>query len=117
MIDIINSTLGIISIVAAAITAVLAYDIHKHNRLSKPWFAVILAFALMVARRIVGLTLDLDLYENMADMVNLTENLLMVAISLLFIWGFWAMRKNFRRFDVVEKHSTEKATEFNRTKK
>ena len=117
MINALNFALGIVSILAAAVTAVFAYNIYRHNRLSKPWLAVILAFALMIVRRIVGFSLDLDLYADMKDLISLTENVLMVASSLLFIWGFWAMRKNFQRFDIVEKRSKENIAEFNNRKK
>lgn len=115
--DAITLVIGAISIAACAVSAWLAYRIYAYVRLSSGWMAIVWAFVLMVVRRCVGFLSDFNMYEGMRSEILLFENLLQVVISLLFIWGFWTMLKNFQRFEVVEKQAAAKIKAFTSKRK
>ena len=110
----VSLVIGIISLAACVVTALLAYKVHRYNRTGMGFMGVVIAFALMFFRRGIGFVREFGMYSDLKPMMLLAENVLQVIISLLFIWGFWCMLKNFERFDVVEKQSKEKAIGFNK---
>jgi len=113
----VSLVIGIISLAACVVTALLAYKVHRYNRTGMGFMGVVIAFALMFFRRGIGFVREFGMYSDLKPLMLLTENILQVVISLLFIWGFWCMLKNFERFEVVEKQSKTKTTEFNRKKR
>jgi len=108
----VSLVIGIISLAACVVTAMLAYMIYRYNRTGVSILPVVAAFVLMFVRRGMGFVRELAMYPDMNTFIVLAENVLQVVISLLFIWGFWMMLKNFQRFEVVEKYSKEKAASF-----
>jgi hypothetical protein len=107
-VDTFTFTMGILSIIGSLIAAYLSYIIYKYNRLSKAWLAVTVAFVLIIFRRGIGFISDFELLPEWRFFLKTTESILLVVISLLYIWGFWSMKKNFESFEVVEKKVKDK---------
>jgi hypothetical protein len=89
-------TIGIIAVLASAVTAYFAFDLHKHQKISSGWLILAFAFLLVVFRRAIGLLTETGLFEIRSSLVN-TENFLLLAISILNLWGFWELHKSFRK--------------------
>lgn len=111
--DYTNLILGILSIVGSAITAYLAYGIYRHNRLSKAWLMVVVAFVLIIFRRTLGYAMDMGYLADLKVALKEIEGVLLLVISVLYIIGFWSMKKNFENFDVIEKKTKEKIKAIN----
>ncbi len=107
---------GILSIIGSIIAAYLSYAIYKYNRLNKAWLAVTIAFVLIVFRRGIGFATDFGLLPELSKILKSVEGILLLVISLLYIWGFWSMKKSFETFDVIEKKVGEKIKEMSRKK-
>jgi len=103
-----NLIVGILSILLSVVAAWYSYEIYKSNRLTKGWLAVTLAFVIMIIRRVIGFFSgdypDLEVRNYM----KMTEFVLQIVISLLYIYGFWVMKKRFENFDVVENETETK---------
>jgi hypothetical protein len=104
-----NLVFGILSIIGSIITVYLSYTIYTYNRISKGWLAVIVAFVLIICRRSIGFVTDSGFFPEFKTLMKSIEGLLLLIISLLYIWGFWSMKKNFERFDIVEKKTIQVA--------
>lgn len=104
---------GIFSVVGSLITAYFSYIIYKYNRLSKEWFAVTIAFILLVFVRVIDFADEIGMFPNLNPVVlKLWNGSLLITISVLFVLGFWNMKKNFETFEVVEKKTEEKIKKF-----
>ncbi len=106
----------ITSIIMSLFVAFLSVKIYRYNRLSKAWIAVTLAFILVVVRRSIGFAVDYRIFSGTQPFPTYLEAWLQLLISFLYIAGFWSMKKNFERFDVVEKQARAKAEAFEKTK-
>ena len=107
MVDTFSIVVGVLSIIGSIITVYLCQKIYLFNRLSKWWSAVTMAFVLIVFRRGIGFLRDFNVYPAYTETLRFSENILLLAISALYIVGFVAMLRNFENFDVVEKRTKE----------
>jgi hypothetical protein len=106
-----------LSIIGSIIATYLSYVIYKYNRVSKAWLAVTLAFLLIIFRRSLGFAINLDLFTTLGPTLKSIENTLLLIISILYILGFWSMKKSFETFDIIEKKTRKKIKHFNILKK
>ncbi len=70
------------------------------------------AFALIVIRRLIAFLPDFGVLTDSQSMLHDIDSALLIVISILNIWGFWSMKNNFEKFDVVEKQAREKMAQF-----
>lgn len=103
---------GILSIASFLVVAYLSYDIYRYERLSKGWLAVTAAFFIIILRRIIGFVTEAGVDSQLRVSLKNTESVLLLIISAFFIVGFWAMKKNFERFEVIEKRVKNKLKSF-----
>lgn len=87
--------IGILSIVGSLIAAYLAYVVYKYNFISRGWLALSLAFILIIFRRCLRLIIEFGAAPNMTTAIIFTENILLLIISALNIWGLWSLKKSF----------------------
>ncbi|MFH1056071.1 MAG: hypothetical protein V1744_08270 [Candidatus Altiarchaeota archaeon] len=104
----INYALDILSVLCSITAAYLSYGIYRHNRLNKPWLAVTMAFILTIFHQTVGLIPYEALLPNLKTVVKNFEGILLLIISLLFVWGLWSMKLSFERYELLEKKTKEK---------
>ena len=107
-----NIILNGLSIVGSIIAAYFSYEIYKYNRVDRSWLAVTAAFVLIIFRRGMGAAYDLGFFPELGEALKSAEGALLVLISILYIWGFWSMKKRFESFDIVEKEAGKKAKAF-----
>ncbi len=99
---------GILSVIASIYVTYLCYDIYRYNRLNRAWLAVAAGFLLVIARRTIGFITSFGYLPHINNFLKSIEGLLLLVISLLYIYGFLAMRKQFSTFEIVEKKVKEK---------
>lgn len=99
---------GVFSIAGSLIAAYLSYIIYKYNKLSADWLAITLAFILVIFRRILGFASEFRIYPEHTELIKSFESILLLAISALYIWGLWSMKKTLDRFALVEKNVSVK---------
>jgi len=116
-VDITTTIIGIFSIIGSVVASYLSYIIYKYNRLAKAWLAVTAAFVLIIFRRGLGFVTEFGFLPEARSTLKFIEGILLLVISVLYIWGFWSMKKNFEKFEVVEKRAKEKIELFIRSKR
>src|SRR3989344_3503151 len=112
-----NLVFGILSIIGSILAAYFSYGVYRYNRLSKAWLAVTVAFILVILERCIRFIADVGYFSDLKLTLDSLEGSILLIVSVLFIWGLSSMRKNFEKFDVVEKKAGEKAQNFNNNKK
>ena len=111
-----NTIFGVVSVVGSLIAAYLSYEIYRYNRLSKAWLAVTVAFILIIFRRAIGFATEAGVWLEYRPVLKFVESVLLILISVLYILGFWSMKRSFETFDVVEKKVQDKVKAFRQRK-
>ena len=107
-----NFVLESLSVTGLAISAYFTYDIYRSRRLPKAWLAVAVAFGLIVIFGILEIFEGFIVSPEIEESLKAYQDLLSVIISILFAWGFYAMRRSFETYDVVERKVLEKVQRF-----
>jgi hypothetical protein len=95
---------GVLQIVLQAVAAYFSYRIFAFNRVRKWWLAVTWALILMTFRRITALLIELKWLVSFSGSISDIDRIILpFLISVLLLWGIYAMFRNFEEFDVVEK--------------
>lgn len=105
--------LGIVQIVMQAFAAYFSYKIYLFNRINKVWLAVTFALIIMTFRRITAFMIEINyLSAFRGSIADLDRIILPTLISVLLLYGLWAMYKNFENYEVVEKKVRDKIKHF-----
>jgi hypothetical protein len=90
--------------VLQAVAAYFSYRVFVFNRVGRWWLAVTWALVLMTLRRVSALLIELKVLGTYGGLVaDIDRIILPFIISVLLLWGIYAMFKNFEDFEVVEK--------------
>jgi hypothetical protein len=101
--------LGVLQIIFQAIAACFSYKIFTFNRVRRWWLAVTGALVLMTLRRITALMTQLSWLDSFGGIISDVDKVILpFLISVLLLWGIYAMLKNFQDFEVVEKNVQSK---------
>lgn len=101
--------IGLSSILLSIFATYLSYELYKYNRLSVGWLALTLAVLLTVFVRVVVFFEDSALFSELNPLVLKTWNvLLLFSVNILFVVGFWSLKKSFESFEVIQKKTALK---------
>lgn len=112
-----NIIFGILSVVISIFAAYFSYGVYRYNRLSKAWLAVTVAFILVIVQRSIRFIATANYFSELRIILDSLDGSILLVTSILFIWGLSSMKKNFEKFDVVEKNVEKKTQNFNNNKK
>ena len=72
----------------------------------------------MAMRRILALSYNMGYFQNSIISIQFIDSIFVpFIISLLLVFGIWAMYNNFQNFALIEKDVTEKVKEYKSSKK
>jgi hypothetical protein len=98
--------------------AFFSYQIYTFHKLSKVWLAVPLGFIFMGIRRVLALSYTEGYFQDSILSIQFVDSILIpFIISLLLVFGIWAMYNNFQKFALVESSVKEKVKEYKRSQK
>lgn len=102
---------SVLSIVATFATAYFSFYIYRmYGEITRGWYTICIALAIMVLARIATLLSDAD-YISSSDLKFLMTSYFMVT-SLVLFFGFWQMRKTFEEHEFIEKETMERVRYF-----
>ncbi len=111
-------TFSILDILLQLTAAFFAYQIYTFHKLSKVWLAVPVGFIFMAARRIIALSSANGYFEDSVLSIQFVDSILIpFVISLLLVFGIWAMYNNFQKFALIESSIKEKVKEYKSSQK
>jgi len=94
-----------------------SYIIYRYNRLHNQWLAVTVALILMACQGVLALFAQLGWIPGLTYLFQvLNEVTLPLIISLFLLAGFWSMKRNFEKFDVIDNRMRDKIRKFNETR-
>ncbi len=118
MISWVYTTFSILDIVLQLTVAYFSFKIYNFHKLSKVWLAVPIGFVFMAMRRIIALSYKMGYFQNSIISIQFIDSIFVpFIISLLLVFGIWAMYNNFQNFALIEKDVTEKVKEYKSSKK
>lgn len=118
MVSELSVTLIYAHIILNFIAAYFAYVIYKYNRLARGWMNVVFALVVIGFNGIFALYVQLDLFPQYAGLIQfITLAALPFLFSINLVWGMLSMKRNFENFEVLQRHSEQKAKSFNKSKK
>ncbi|MSR86312.1 hypothetical protein EXS74_02870 [Candidatus Woesearchaeota archaeon] len=109
---------SIIDLVLLFTGAFLAYRIYTFHNLSKGWLTVPLGFFLMGIRRILATSNYLGYFQNSFLSLEYVDSVFIpLIITLLLVFGLWAMYHNFQSFSLVQSGVEKKVQAFKKSQR
>lgn len=113
MVGWIYTTFSILDVALQIIAAFFAWKIYNFHQLSKVWLAVPLGFIFMAIRRILALSYAQGYFEDSVLSIQFVDSIFIpFIISLLLVFGIWAMYNNFAKFSLIEHEVKDKVKEY-----
>ena len=113
----INIVLNVIGIILPVIVLILSLKIYYFNPFNKGWLGLPAALGLTIIRRILVLASSVGwLSSEWSSKITIIDTYLFVISVTLYTIGLWAMYKNFKSFDVIEKQTKERIKAFQKRK-
>lgn len=108
--------LSILDLLLQLTAAFFSYQIYTFNKLSKGWLAVPIGFLLLAVRRIILYFSVRGYIPAISGVSPLVESLLVpFLISIMLVFGIWAMYNNFQKFSLVEMDVEKKVQSFKKS--
>ena len=118
MIGWIYTTFSLLDVLLQLVAAYFSFKIYTFHKLSKVWLAVPLGFVFMAVRRILALSYAQGYFQDSILSIQFVDSIFIpFVISLLLVFGIWAMYNNFRDFALVEKDVDKKVAQFKSSQK
>ena len=109
---------SILDILLQSTAAFFSYQIYTFHKLSKGWLAVPLGFVLMGLRRIFIYSYTQGYIGALPSISPILDSLIVpFLVSLMLVFGIWAMYNNFQTFSLTEKEVEEKVQDFKKRAK
>ena len=104
---------SILDLLLQFIAAFFAYQIYTFNKLSKAWLAVPLGFLLMALRRVFIFAYAEGYISSVSPLVD--SLIIPFIVSLMLVFGIWAMYNNFQKFSLVQSDVEKKVYSFKKS--
>jgi uncharacterized membrane protein YqhA len=105
--------LGLVQVLVLFVAAYFSYAIHLHNRVSRAWLAVSAGLVLMALHQAAILLVGAGyVTAPKGALWKVSGVLLPFVYSLLLALGLMYMKRNFERFEILEKRAREKMKAF-----
>ncbi len=118
MIGWIYTTFSFLDLALQLAAAYFSFKIYTFHKLSKVWLAVPLGFIFMGIRRTLAWSYVQGYFKDSVLSIQFVDSIFIpFVISLLLVFGIWAMYNNFQTFALVEKDVTKKVKEYKHSQK
>lgn len=98
--------------------AFFSWRIYTFHKLSKAWLLVPVGFIFMAMRRLLALSYAQGYFTDSVLSIQFIDSIIIpFVISVLLVFGIWAMYHSFQNFALTEKAVKEKVKEFKKTQK
>ncbi|HIH20066.1 TPA: hypothetical protein HA244_02250 [Candidatus Micrarchaeota archaeon] len=75
------------------------FKIYRHNRRYAPWLAVSIGVLLLPIRKVAALTVQFNSFPGYSQTISEFDMLIIPLVaSLLFLYAFWSIKKEFDVF-------------------